>query len=132
MGGGYLSDAAFLSGTASAGGGAFPSARCQPRGVPPLRENLTACSNGGRNENKTHFQNEKERREIMSRKVRATYSPFAAGQMREMLIAYFENHPEILDRPTNYPEGRDQLLKGVRANGKQNAESTESVSGNVV
>lgn len=28
MGGGYLSDAAFLSGTASAGGGAFPSARC--------------------------------------------------------------------------------------------------------
>ena len=58
----------------------------------------------------------------MSRKVRATYSPFAAGQMREMLIAYFENHPEILDR----------LLKGVRANGKQNAESTGSVSGNVV
>ena len=46
----------------------------------------------------------------MSRKVRATYSPFAAGQMREMLIAYFENHPEILDRPTNYPEGRDQLV----------------------
>lgn len=69
---------------------------------------------------------------IMSQKVRATYSPFAAGQMREMLIAYFENHPEILDRPTNYPEGRDQLLKGVRANGKQNAESTESVSGNVI
>ena len=68
----------------------------------------------------------------MSRKVRATYSPLAAGQMREMLIAYFENHPEILDRPTNYPEGRDQLLKGVRANGKQNAESTGSVSGNVV
>lgn len=38
MGGGYLSDAAFLSGTASAGGGAFHSARCQPRGVPPETE----------------------------------------------------------------------------------------------
>lgn len=47
----------------------------------------------------------------MSRKVRATYSPFAARQMREMLIAYFENHPEILDRPTNYPEGRDSITK---------------------
>ncbi len=45
----------------------------------------------------------------MSRKARATYSPFAAGQMREMLIAYLENHPEILDRPTKYPKARDEL-----------------------
>ena len=35
------------------------------------------------------------------------YSPFVAASMKEML----ENHPEIFDRPTKYPEGREQCLK---------------------
>lgn len=39
------------------------------------------------------------------------YSPFVASSMKETLLEMLENHPEIFDRPTKYPEGREQCLK---------------------
>lgn len=39
------------------------------------------------------------------------YSPFVASSMKEMLLEMLENHPEIFDRPTKYPGGREQCLK---------------------
>lgn len=39
------------------------------------------------------------------------FTPFVAASMREMLLDMLEKHPEIFDRPTRYPAGREEFLK---------------------
>ena len=36
--------------------------------------------------------------------------------MREMLLDMLEKHPEIFDRPTRYPAGREEFLKQKEPN----------------
>lgn len=44
------------------------------------------------------------------------FTPFVAASMREMLLDMLEKHPEIFDRPTRYPAGREEFLKQKEPN----------------
>lgn len=48
--------------------------------------------------------------------VSSEFTPFVAASMREMLLDMLEKHPEIFDRPTRCPAGREEFLKQKEPN----------------